>query len=236
MNYSVDLSNLNEILYIFLLSIFLIIILFPILSEMGFYWEYLSTISQLGFLKLSLETDEKKFNRYHKNFLVNYNNLRNQLKRVVRKTNTFLLTHNQKNSHILRNIDVFFDTTIKLIEKKEYDLNQNDLDVIDKFLTSFDNYAFKNLKPINIFRIHGFFDEMNTQIMHFNEKLYEETKKDVEFFYENKKSKTFIPEIKSILADKFLNLIFFLIASIILNNYTNIFSFLIKMIAQINFN
>lgn len=231
-NYSVDLSNPNliEIFFIYILCILLLIIILPIIIEMGFYWEYLLTKSQLGFIKLSLENDKKKFDHHRKKFFENYNNLRNQLKRGVRKTNTFLLTHNQKNNHILQNIDIFFDTTIKSIEKKEYDLNQKDLDIIDKFLTSFDNHAFKNLKPINIFSLHGFFDEMNEKIKQLDGKLYEETKRDVEFYYEHE---NFFTKIKPILTEKILHLISVVIASIIIINYANIVSFLIKMIALI---
>jgi len=230
-NYSIDLSNINEILYIFIIYIFIFFIILPIIIEMGFYSLYLTTKLSSKFLKQSLEyDDEKKINSYHKKFLVNYNDLRNQLKRVVRKTNTYLLTNNQNSIHILKNIDVFFDTTIKLIEKKEYDLNYKDFDIIDNFLTLFEDYVFKNSKPINLLRLQVFFEEKNSQIMYINNKLFEETKRDVGCFYEHKRMKSFIPEIKSILTDKFLNLIIFLISAILIDNYTDIFSTLIKMI------
>lgn len=113
------------------------------------------------------------------NFQISYNKFRNLLKKRIRDLNKNLLVVDYKINHILKSIDIFFDTSINILFKKGImDIQYTPIEEYQKFLTN-DDYPFdyvKSKKPpddeywiikkIDYFTIKMFFESFNKNIIH----------------------------------------------------------------------
>lgn len=113
------------------------------------------------------------------NFQISYNKFRNLLKKRIQDLNKNLLVVDYKINHILKSIDIFFDTSINILFKKGImDIQYTPKEEYQKFLTN-DDYPFgfaKSKKPpddeywiikkIDYFTIKMFFESFNKNIIH----------------------------------------------------------------------
>ena len=128
----VDTTNVWEtlqfIVIIYALYIIVLIISLPIIREIGLYIQYHTTLKDLKNLEYSIENHSAKIVQYKlNNFIKTYDLLRKNIKNSVKKSKSYLYSHNQETVCILKDTDLFFDVTVKLIMKKEDDLYTNNL-------------------------------------------------------------------------------------------------------------
>ena len=117
------------------------------------------------------------------NFQISYNKFRNLLKKRIRDLNKNLLVVDYKINHILKSIDIFFDTSINILFKKGImDIQYTPKEEYQKFLTN-DDYPFDDvksgkppdpynydeywkIKKIDYYAIKRFFESFNKNIIH----------------------------------------------------------------------
>jgi hypothetical protein len=164
-------------------------------------------------------------------FQIKYNALRKNLKKRIRSSHTNLLTYDYEMSRIIRDIDIFFDSTIKILFKRkvmsipfsphdEYDmlideeqsrLNDErwvqpppsqyefeaweikniDFSTINTFLRYFGDIVIRKpkSKSINTVAIGELFRRWNSIIMKINNDVYEESKGDVDKYYDERRER-----------------------------------------------
>ena len=189
----IDITNvwetLQSIAIIYALYIFFLIISLPVLREIGLYIHYHMTLNSLKNLEYSIENHSDKTVQYRLNdFIKSYDLLRKQIKKSVTNSKSYLYSHKQETVCILKDTDLFFDVTVKLIMKKEDDLYTNNLstdnlNIICIFLKTFDKFVFIDFKFSNILLVDEFFEKHNSYLEKTHEDLFEKTKTNIDNHY-----------------------------------------------------
>jgi hypothetical protein len=211
---------------------------------------------------LSSKNEGKKSNLNLELFQFNYNMLRKRLKKHIRLLRPNYLTYDYEISRITRDIDTFFDATIKILSRRkvmaipfsphdEYDIFMEEAEIqsqlsdyrwqntkgrppgeyelearevkgidyrtIDVFLQYFgDNIIRKTRKKaMNTVAIGELFRRWNSIVEKLNKDIFEESKNDVEKFYDEKQ------ERRSILLKTLLDASILLILGLITGGIIN---------------
>ena len=186
------LETLQFIVFMYILYFIFLIISLPVINEINLYIQYHKTLNDLKNLEYSIENHCDKTVQYKlNNFIKRYDFLRKNIKRSVTKSKSYLYSHNQETVCILKDIDLFFDVTVKLIMKKEYDLYTNNLstdnlNIIYTFLKIFNKLMFIDFKFSNILLVNEFFEKQNSYLENTQEELFEKTKTRIENQYLDK--------------------------------------------------
>lgn len=217
--------------YSLVIYILAFLMLYPFLLDLFFYASYYETWESLTRL-LSIGKNEKENDSNLEKFQINYNNLRKNLKRRISSSRGNLLTYDYQVGRIVRDIDTFFDSTIKILFRRkvmkipfspidEYDLyiedikeqshldeskwmpppnnpeheswefKNVDLNTINIFLKYFGDTVIRKPKTrgINTIAVGELFRKWNSIVKDKNADLYEESKCDVDKYYDEKREK-----------------------------------------------
>lgn len=104
--------------YYLLIYFIAVLMLYPFFSDLFFYASYYDTWENVEGL-LSLNKNEEKYDLTSEKFQINYNKLRINLKKRIRSSGGNLLTYDYEINRIMRDIDTFFDATIKILLRRK---------------------------------------------------------------------------------------------------------------------
>ena len=209
--------------------IFLIVLLFPIINDWSFYYQYIMTRRNLSTLRFSIENDRKNYYSIYNEFIKNYDLFRRQLKRSIRKSKMNFLTHDQEIICLNQKIDVFFDVTSKFIIKNEKSLTPTHVNKIENFLKLLENSLFSSPKLINILHIQELFNKFNNDIKNLDINQFQITRKNVEEYYKDSRVKNYTSIIRYNFSNKIFEISILLI-TVIIDHYTDIIKFLTKTV------
>ena len=209
--------------------------LYHFYSDFIFYCSYYNTWEFVANILLLSKSDRQKADLNFESFQVNYNKLRKNLKKRIRGSHGNLLAYDYEISRIIRDIDIFFDATTKILFRRKvmsipfsphdgYDLfivdterqsrlsddrwqniepppseyefgaweiKEIDFRTVDKFLRYFGDIIIRKprTKTINTVAIGELFRRWNVIVKNLNKDIFEESKNDVEMYYDERREK-----------------------------------------------
>lgn len=242
-----DTTKTFDFLMLLAIVILLLIIFIPIIDDMTFYSQFELSKRRLSLIKNRIEYNPKKYDELSKddlislkikNFILNlpiqndtqienfhtsYDFLRQLLKKSVEKSDTSFSTNDDEKKSVLKEIDCFFDSTIKMVAHNPFNIY-----ILEDFFSSFEEFMFGNIKSPNITQIHDFFDELNSTLFSLDEALFNRTKENLEKYY-NKDSKSFLINLKDEIYNKPIGTSILIIA-VILQYYSDIITNIVKLL------
>lgn len=239
--------------------------LYPFISDLLFYGSYFVAYDDVRNLLFLSKNEGEKYDLSLEKFQKNYNKLRKRLKRLILAPSGNLLTYDYEISRIVRNIDTFFDATIKILYKRkvmpipfsphdeyykfmeeveiqsrlddekwqniepppsEYDFEAWEIKVVNfetisAFLRYFGDVVIRKprTKGLNTIAIGELFRKWNLIIQKIDPSIFNESKKDVENYYDERR------ERRGFLISKLFELIALIGITLILAVITGILGF-----------
>lgn len=235
--------------YVFIIFYFFILwITYPIILDLNYYYTYFHSKGLLSILLFQLEKNNQILDVNLDNFHNSYNNIRKEIKRRIMRPRDNFLKFEIEIDRIIQDIDIFFNSTIKILYKKKlmstqfttqfeqfinnneiynkYSNEENELKLIDEFLDFFGKIIINKSPPTNTIIIGEFFRKWNSIVENFEPNIFNESKNEIEKYYKEKNSKhsiifeKFFDKMLEILKILLLAIIFYLLT--LSSNYINL--------------